>query len=109
MWLNWNLIYLAEGATGKWIFLNFQPLVTKFCIPSGNCMSEEPPVFPAIAEATWTAFYSLGAGSTGVGTRAEAKNLMILNFHRTGLWALKPSAEDTVGIMRSSCIVFYHF
>ena len=35
---------MAEGATGKWIFLNFQPLVTKFCIPSGNCMSEEPKV-----------------------------------------------------------------
>ena len=66
-------------------------------------------MFPAIAEATWTAFYSLGAGSTGVGTRVEAKNLMILNFHRTGLWALKPSTEDTVKIVRSSCIVFYHF
>lgn len=72
-------------------------------------MSEEPPVFPAIAEATWTAFYSLGAGGTGVGTRVEAKNLMILNFHRTGLWALKPSTEDTVKIVRSTCIVFYHF
>lgn len=109
MWLNWNLIYLAEGAIGKWIFLSFQLLVTKSCTPSANCMSEEPPVFPAIAEATWTAFYSLGAGSTGVGTRAEAKNLTILNFYRTGLWALKPSTEDTVEIMRSSCIVFYHF
>lgn len=58
-------------------------------------MSEEPPVFPAVAEATWTAFYSLGAGSTGVGTRVEAKILMILNFHRTGLWALKPSTKDS--------------
>lgn len=73
MWLNWNLIYLAEGAIGRWIFLSFQLLVTKSCTPSANCMSEEPPVFPAIAEDTWTAFYSLGAGSTGVGTRAEAK------------------------------------
>lgn len=50
MWLNWNLIYLAEGAIGRWIFLSFQLLVTKSCTPSANCMSEEPPVFPAIAE-----------------------------------------------------------
>lgn len=41
-----------------------------------------PPVFLAIAEATWTAFYPLGSGSTGVGTRVKAKNLMIFELSK---------------------------
>lgn len=66
-------------------------------------------MFLPIAEATWTTFYPAGSGSTGVGTRVKAKNLMLLNSQSIGLWTLKPSTEDTVDIMRSSCIIYQLF
>lgn len=62
-------------------------------------------MFLAIAEATWTALYCLGSGSTSVGASVEAKNLTILNSQSMGLWDLKSLTEDTVEIMRSSCSI----
>lgn len=110
MQLSWNLIYVAEGTIGGGYCLTFGPGNQSLHIyPLLISCQQGPPVFLPIAETTWTAFYPVGSGSTGVGTTVNAKNLMLLNSQSMELWALKPSPEDTVDIMRSSCIIFHLF
>lgn len=110
MELSWNLIYLEMGPEVVDILKLLSPGNQSLHIyPLLISCQQGPPVFLPTAEATWTACYPVGSGSTGVGTRVKAKNLMILNSQSMWLWALKSSTEDTVEIMRSSCILFHLF